>query len=119
MLRPYLRLIASVVLAAVIGGVGMPLFGDLHTENDVACAEDLGFVPSHHQTTQIETVRPAHSDGHCAICHLQRALNGAADDAKRFAAALEAAAAHVVVVERAVIARGTRNVPSRAPPSSL
>lgn len=119
MLRLHLRLVARVVLVALLAGVVTPVFGGLHAESDAACADNLGLYPSHHQTTQIETIRPSHGDGHCAICHLQRAMNGAADDAKRFVAALEAAETAVAVAEWATIVRAPRGLPSRAPPSFL
>lgn len=117
-LRPHLRLFAHVVLAALLGGVITPLFGDLHVDVDGICAED-GWAPSHHQTTQFESIRPPVGDGHCAICHLQRAMNGAADDAKRFVAASVEATLHVVVERRATRSMARRDVPSRAPPSVL
>lgn len=116
--RRGLRQYALFVLVAMLGSVLTPLVGDLHAETDVACAED-GWVPSHHQTTQFEGIRPPVSDGHCAICHLQRTMTGAADDAKRFVAASVAVAPHVVVVEHVLCSPARRDVPSRAPPSFL
>ena len=49
-----LRRIATVfILVTMVGGVVMPLFGDLHVDGDLICADDpLGGTP-HHQTTQI------------------------------------------------------------------
>jgi len=118
MLRRHLHLFAHVVLAALLGGVLTPLVGDLHADGDGVCAED-GWAPSHHQTTQFEGIRPSVGDTHCAICHLQRAMNGAADDAKRFVAASVEATLHVVVERRATRSTAPRDVPSRAPPARL
>lgn len=119
MLRRRLRLLAGVVLAALLGGVFTPLFGDLHAESDVACVDDLLWAPSHHTTTQIENVRPPVSDGHCAVCHLQRAMNGAADDAKRFVVASVAVTPHPAIAEHPVRSHARLDIPSRAPPSFL
>lgn len=114
------RRIATVfVLVTMMGGVAMPLFGDLHADSDLICADDLIGATSHHQTTQIESVRPLVAGDHCAVCHLQRAMSGAADDAKRYVAGTGTTPWVVLAVVRATRELARHDVPSRAPPSSL
>ena len=110
------RFWAAVALATMIGGVVTPLFGDLHTGSDIACTDEVWGIAGHHDTTQIETVLPPVADGHCALCHLQRTLWGAADDAKRYVAVAVLASWTVTLVAPATIDAGRHDVPSRAPP---
>ncbi len=111
------RLWATVILATILGGVVMPLFGDLHAESDIACVDEAWGTTGHHHTTQIESVYPPVTDGHCAVCHLQRTLGNALDDAKRFVTAAEAAPWTVRVVARGTVESSPRDVASRAPPA--
>ncbi len=113
------RLWAVSVLVTMLCGVVMPLFGDLHADSDIACAEDAWGATPHHQTIQFESILPPVGDGHCAICHLQRALSGAADDAKRYVQGAEAAPWIVGTVSRSTRWFVRHNVPSRAPPASF
>jgi hypothetical protein len=107
------------VLVTMIGGVVMPLFGDLHADGDLICADDpIGATP-HHQTTQIESIRPSVAGDHCAVCHMQRAMSGAADDAKRYVAGAAVAPWTVLAVVRATRELARHDVPARAPPSSF
>lgn len=125
MVAPLLRrLSAFVVLVALCGSTVLPLFGDLHTVADVACADDAwltdAHAASHHAQVQFESVREPVAGEHCAACHLQRAMAGADDDAKR---------AQALVAERPgwaaapAIGRPDRvppaGVPTRAPPVTL
>jgi hypothetical protein len=112
------RLWSALVLLTLLGSVTLPLFGDLHTGFDTACADD-GWAGSHHDRPQIENVRLPIDDGHCAVCHLQRALSGAADDAKRFVAGPGVFTSEFVHAPDAVHAQIRRDVPPRAPPASL
>jgi hypothetical protein len=108
---------ATVLLVTMLGGLVTPLFGDLHAETDVVCADDVLGPTGHHYTTQIESVRPPEADGHCAVCHLQRALSGAADDAKRYVSGEEAAPFTAGVLTRTTRDSSRHDVPSRAPPA--
>jgi hypothetical protein len=113
------RLAAVFVLVTMIGGVATPLFGDLHAEGDRICADDPVGATPHHQTTQIESVRPPVAGDHCAVCHLQRAMSGAADDAKRYVAGTMVTPWIVVAAVHATRELARHDVPSRAPPSSF
>jgi hypothetical protein len=114
-----LRLWATVLLAATLGGVVVPLFDDLHTGPDLACAGDAWTDSGHHSTTQIEGVRPLVGHDHCAVCHLQRALGGAVDDAKRCVVADTAVVALVNAEVHGTRDFTRRGLPSRAPPATL
>ena len=113
------RLWATVILVTMCGGVVTPLFGDLHAETDIACADEAWGGTGHHQTTQFEPIRPPVGDGHCAVCHLQRALSGAADDAKRYVSGDEAAPWIAGTIARATRGCSRHDAPSRAPPSTF
>ena len=69
------RLVATIGLVAWIAGLALPAFGGEH----VADLRDAGatFLGVLHPITQVEPVHPTLGDDHCAICHLQRAANGA------------------------------------------
>lgn len=112
------RFWALFVLSVMLGSAVVPLAGDLHADVDAICAED-GWELFHHDAPQFEGIRPPVGGGHCAICHLQRALTGAADDAKCFVDTPDVVTRHVVVVECATRPRAIRDVPSRAPPAFL
>lgn len=110
------RLSAVIVLVTIFGGVVMPLFGDLHAEADIVCAEDGWGATPHHQATQFESVRPPVGGDHCAVCHLQRAMGGAADDAKRYVQGSVAASWVARALARATREAARHEMPSRAPP---
>jgi hypothetical protein len=114
-----LRLGAGVLLITTLGGVALPLAGDLHTGPDLACAEDAWVDTGHHSTTQIEGVHPSVGHDHCAVCHLQRAMGGAVDDAKRYVIADGAMAAILFVEADGTRDSDRRGLPSRAPPARL
>jgi hypothetical protein len=111
------RLSAVLVLVTLLGGAIVPLFGDLHAEADTACAEDAWGGTPHHQTTQFESIRPPVSGEHCAVCHLQRAMGSAADDAKRYVPGAVAAPRVARAVARTTRDAARHEVPSRAPPA--
>jgi hypothetical protein len=71
------RLAAWTAVWAILGTLQLPAVARLHSpiEEDLACGETSVIV--RHPTTQFEQVLPAQGDGHCAICHLQRAVSGA------------------------------------------
>ena len=112
------RFWSALVLMTLLGSVALPLFGDLHSGFDTACADE-GWAGSHHDRPQIEIVRLPADDGHCAVCHLQRALSGAADDAKRFVVGTGVFTAEFVHVQDIAHVQVRRDVRSRAPPAVL
>lgn len=113
-----LRVWATVLLVSTFGGLMVPLFGDLHSGIDIACTDDGVLVDvGHHTTTQIETVRPPETDGHCAVCHLQRALTGAADDAKRYVSVAQGSDPSFPTIAGPTDGWIATAVPSRAPPT--
>src|SRR5690606_15771548 len=108
---------AATILVAMLGSVFVPLFGGLHADLDIVCADDAW--GAHHQTTQVEGVRPDVGDNHCAVCHLQRAMARAVDDAKRFVARTDTAVLHTAVVARSARSSDARTLASRGPPRLL
>ena len=125
MVAPLLRrLSALIVLAALCGSAIVPVFGDLHLAGDEACADDAWVSDAHaasHQTSiQFETVREPIAGDHCAACHLQRAMAGADDDAKRAQIQDTEGPAWMLghTIDRRRSATVT-SVPTRAPPVSL
>lgn len=117
MLRSLSRIWAIAVLTALLGSAVMPLFGDLHAAGDSIGIQDHAERESHHKVYQFEVVRPALDDSHCAICYMQRAMSGAADDAKRYVDVSDSTPWSVGTVQRSTrrLVRGT--VPPRAPPA--
>lgn len=114
-----LRLWATLLLTTFLSGAVVPLFGDLHTGFDVACTDEAWTDAGHHTTTQIEGVRPPVGHDHCAVCHLQRALGGAFDDAKRWVSADGTTTAIRYCEIHRTRDSARRGLPSRAPPARL
>jgi hypothetical protein len=112
------QLWAVLILVTMLGGVVTPLFGDLHLGSDIACADDA-WGATHHQTVQIEPILPPVHGEHCAVCHLQRAMGSAADDAKRYVLATVPVTRVARVVARATRDAARHEMPSRAPPVSF
>jgi hypothetical protein len=108
---------AALALWAWSASFVLPLAGaHARVLDDAACT--LSVLGSPHPVPQFEALHPLVDDGHCAICHLQRAFHGAfAPTVKghRLADTVTAAAS----LSRWSI-RGERrlNVPTRAPPSA-
>lgn len=119
MFRYLSRLWAVVALTGLFCSAVLPLFGGLHAVSDVVGIEDHAERESHHAVHQFEIVRPAHGDDHCAVCHLQRAMSGAADDAKRYVDASDTTPWSVGTVQPATRRLAGRSLPPRAPPSFL
>lgn len=115
---PLRRLWATIVLAAMCGSTVVPVFGDLHADGDILIAAEQA-AASHHHTDQFEGICPSLVDDHCAVCHLQRAMGGAADDAKRYVASAVTAPWTVGTARRSIRTGSRTNLPPRAPPVSL
>lgn len=111
------RLWATVLLATTLGGVVVPTFGDLHAGADLVCADEVWTDVGHHTRTQIEGVRPPAGDDHCAVCHLLRALNGAADDAKRYVILAAPVRPSFLAAIGLTHESAPDGLPSRAPPA--
>jgi hypothetical protein len=75
--------VALVALAAFVGTLGLPLIASRHAFGDDV---DLGWgeqqIGPGHPITQIERVRPAPADDHCALCHWARALGSSVTGAE-------------------------------------
>ncbi|SRR5690606_16839 len=123
MFAPLLRrLSALLVLIALGGSMALPLAGDLHAAGDVAGHEAIWSTDphaiAHRSTTQVERVRDPLSTDHCAVCHLQRTMAGADDDAKRLLATGSEPVAWVIgpsvspLMSRVVASRATRGPPA-------
>ncbi|HYN08337.1 MAG TPA: hypothetical protein VES67_13215 [Vicinamibacterales bacterium] len=112
------RAAAPLVLVAWFGGLVLPIFGAGHARyDDPACERPLW--AKGHPGTAVENDTQNVGDGHCGICHLQRAVRGALHSVTR-----TVQYARAITVEKAgcqcdvrAAARDVRS--SRAPPSFL
>lgn len=111
------RVTALAILVSWLTGPGMPALGALHdlTQSDVRCGDPQ--LVSHHWTTQFESVLPPHGDGHCDVCHLQRALRAVPADAARIGARDVVAEAAIPVVRDLPHPAPSAAVAPRAPPA--
>ena len=115
--RSLRRTAALLTLWAWLASFVLPLAGaHARVLDDAACSPTV--LATAHPIQQFEAEHPPVDDGHCATCHLQRALHGA------FASALESHRVVDVTLTAANLNRwGVRgeprlSVPSRAPPSA-
>ena len=108
------RLVATIGLIAWIAGMGLPAFGGQH----VADLRDAGatFLGVLHPVTQLEPVYPTLGDDHCAICHLQRAANGAALSATGSLVAVSSALSDLAVDQHAYVSLSLIATAPRGPP---
>ena len=113
------RTAAPLLLLAWIGGLALPVLSARHASvfDDPACERPL--ASSTHPGPQFEKNTAPRGDGHCGICHLQRAVRGALHSAVQSAIYADAitvdraaAVSDLVSTEHAVSS-------SRAPPSGL
>jgi hypothetical protein len=112
------RAAAPLLLVAWLGGLVLPIAGAGHARyDDPACERPLWALG--HSATTLTNDSPNAGNGHCGICHLQRAVRGALHSVARTVQQAKA-----ITVEKAVCqcdvrttARDVRS--SRAPPSSL
>ena len=115
MFRGRLRcLVATVGLIAWIAGLALPTIGGQH----VADLSDAGttFLGVLHPVTQVEPIHPTLGDDHCAICHLQRAANGATLIATGSLTAVASALSDPTVDQHAYASRSLIATPPRGPP---
>lgn len=101
-------------MVAWTGGIALPAFGTLHVPDVIDGGTLLG-IP--HPVTQVEPVRPPAGDGHCAICHLQRATRSAVLMAGGALASIEPASHEHVATECALASASLYALPSRGPPT--
>ena len=113
------RAAAPLVLVAWLAGLVLPVFGAGHTLgfDDPACERPL-WSPGHPVTT-LEKDAQGLGDGHCGICHLQRAFRGALHSVVR-----TVQSDHAITVNKFVCGSNLRTTErnvasSRAPPSVL
>jgi hypothetical protein len=113
------RTAAPLLLLAWIAGLALPVLGARHASafDDPACERPLG--TSGHARTQIEKDVPITGNGHCGICHLQRAVRGALHSVVR-----SVQYAQTIGVSRVVWTYDLRTIEhdvasSRGPPSFL
>ena len=76
MLRALRRVTAGWLVAAFVLAAGMPLLDAEHALFDDLRCVDPGRIGN--QTARLQTAPDAQADGHCAVCHLQRAVRHAA-----------------------------------------
>ena len=110
------RAIAYLALCAWVGGLVLPAFGLAHTFDleAVATHDTLGVRQS---VVKFESVPPSATEGHCAVCHLQRAVRGAALVAPGSLVFVDLPAFEVVAVPFGLAAAEPDLLPSRGPPS--
>jgi hypothetical protein len=122
MVAPVLRrLSALVVLVALGSSILLPLAGGLHTVEEGAGLDPLWssdpHAVAHRSTTQVERVRDPLATDHCAVCHLQRTMAGADDDAKRLLTAGAGAVAWLIGQSAApLISQVVASWATRGPP---
>lgn len=109
------RLTASVLLAASLYAAGIPLFAAGHFDFvDIACGDEALATGA---GARVRTPGSDAADGHCTVCHLQRALRQAlvSSPAAIQAVSLDTAAPIRVLGRQS--ADRFSHVPPRAPPS--
>jgi hypothetical protein len=112
-LAPLRRLMASLVLVTWTAGIVLPALGAVHVP-DLVDGDILLAVP--HPVTQIEPAYPSLADGHCAICHLQRAARGAVLVATGALVSPAPIRPELAPERRALASPGFRATSPRAPP---
>ena len=115
MLRGRLRrFVATIGLITWIAGLVLPAIGGQHVP-DLA---DVGetFLGILHPVPQVEPVHPSLGDEHCAICHLQRAVRGAALTAAMIGDGVVSTPSDPPVQQRALSSASLTAAPPRAPP---
>lgn len=109
------RAIAAVVLAALLGSLGLPWIGEAHQFNDdphwaVALAADPAAPPA-------LTSDQAGNDAHCEICHWLRTMRTAAGATHAGLIRDIRTAPSPVAVDPATRTITLRGLPARAPPA--
>ena len=109
------RAVAVVALSLWIAGLVLPVAGaHARVFDDVACG--AGVVSSAHPVPQFEARRAPVDDGHCAVCHLQRAIGGAIALAENAFAAQDLSRGPAASFQRQPRFTAALSLSSRAPP---
>jgi hypothetical protein len=113
------RAAAPFVLAVWLAGLVLPVFGAGHTLgfDDAACERPLW--SNGHPVTALEKDAKAQGNGHCGICHLQRAVCGALHSVVRTVQYDPVITARTFVCQSDLRTRQHQVSSSRAPPSLL
>jgi hypothetical protein len=110
---------APLLLLAWIGGLALPVLGARHASlfDDPACERPLR--PDTQQGSQVQKNIPLSGDGHCGICHLQRAVRGALHAVVLTSLYAQAIAADRVAIQCDLLSTEHDVPSSRGPPSFL
>jgi hypothetical protein len=113
------RAAAPFVLFVWLAGLALPVFGAGHTLgfDDPACERPLSY--NGHPVTSLEKDVRAPGNGHCGICHLQRAVRGALHSVVRTVQYDPVITAKTFVCQPDLRTRQHEASSSRAPPSLL
>lgn len=113
------RAAAPFVLFVWLAGLTLPVFGAGHTFgfDDPACERPLW--SNGHPVTALEKDVQALGNGHCGICHLQRAVRGALHSAVRTVQYDLVLTAKAFACQSDLRTRQHEVSSSRAPPSFL
>jgi hypothetical protein len=111
------RVTAVAVLLTWIGGVLLQAVAPHVPDTaDISCSDRV--LSGRQPTPEIER-SPAVTEGHCAVCHLQRAVRSALPTAARAIADVSIRTGDVVVSPFRVEFSHVDNLPSRAPPTHV
>jgi hypothetical protein len=113
------RAAAPFVLLVWLAGLALPVLGAGHTLgfDDPACERPLW--SNGHPVTALEKDTRATGDGHCGICHLQRAVRGALHSAIRAVQYDQQTSVTKSIRSSEVRLTELEVASSRAPPSTL
>lgn len=111
------RAIATVVLAALLGGLGLPWIGETHQFNDdphwaVAYGADRGNDPV------LDTGQPG-DETHCEVCHWLRTMRTAARPAQVILSRDVRPVVPPATLDPSTHAANLRALSARAPPALL
>ena len=111
------RTAAPLLLLAWIVGLGLPVLGARHTSlfDDPACERPI--QSSNHSGPQFDKDVQPPGDGHCGICHLQRAVRSALHSVVLTPLYLQAITFDRVVARCDLFSSEHAVASSRAPPS--
>ena len=113
------RTAAPLLLLAWIGGLALPALSARHASvfDDPACERPL--ASSNHSGSQIDKNTAPRGNGHCGICHLQRAVRGALHSAVQSAIYADAITLDRALAVSDLVSTEHALSSSRAPPSNL
>jgi hypothetical protein len=113
------RTAAPLLLLAWITGLALPVLGARHASlfDDPACERPLR--PDSPQGSQVGKNIPLSGDGHCGICHLQRAVRGALHSVVLTSLYVQTIAVDRVAIQCDLLSTEHVVASSRAPPAFL